>query len=123
MENNREETGKEQAIRDEKGRFLKGVSGNPKGRPLGVRDFATDFEEAIRGIKDAKTGEQITMQDIIRLGLQRMIKGSAKFDVLYRDLLDRHYGKAKQTVDLHGSLSVNIDPEERAMIEKAIDDL
>jgi ribosomal protein RSM22 (predicted rRNA methylase) len=35
---NPENTGKMQEIRDEKGKFIKGVSGNPLGKPLGTKN-------------------------------------------------------------------------------------
>jgi hypothetical protein len=37
----------EQAGRDENGRFVKGCSGNPSGRPLGARNKATETAELL----------------------------------------------------------------------------
>jgi hypothetical protein len=41
-----ENTGEKQA-RDEKGRFLEGVSGNPEGKPKGSKNQLTLLEEAL----------------------------------------------------------------------------
>jgi len=73
------------------------VEGNKLGgRPKGSRDFYTDFKEAIKRIKDKNTGEELTEQDIIKIGLEKMLKGDARFEGLYKDLMDRVYGKPMQ---------------------------
>lgn len=43
---NATETGQEQALRDDKGRFLPGASPNPGGKPKGLKDKATKIKEA-----------------------------------------------------------------------------
>ena len=45
--------------------FKPGQSGNPKGRPKGVRNFETDLDEALRALVEVKTNggvRRITMQ-------------------------------------------------------------
>jgi len=45
--------------------FKPGQSGNPKGRPKGVRNFETDLDEALRALGEVKTNggvRRITMQ-------------------------------------------------------------
>lgn len=77
------------------------VEGNKLGgRPKGSRDFYTDFKEAIKRIKDKNTGEELTEQDIIKIGIEKMLKGDARFEGLYKDLMDRVYGKPHQTADI-----------------------
>ena len=44
-----QKTSKDQAIRDTSGRFKKGVSGNPTGRPAGVKNNATKLRESLEG--------------------------------------------------------------------------
>lgn len=88
--------------RDENGRLAKGVILNPMGRPKGSRNFSTDFEEAIKGIKDKDTGEQLTMEKIVKIGITKMLRGDARFEGLYKDLLDRMYGKPLQKQEVSG---------------------
>lgn len=78
--------------------YKKGESGNPAGRPLGSKNFYTDFKEAIKNIKDKDTGEELTEIKIIEIGMKKMLKGDARFEGLYKDLLDRVYGKPKQEI-------------------------
>lgn len=81
--------------------FVKGDPNiNKNGRPKGSRDFYTDFKEAIQRIKDKNSGEALTEQDIIKIGLEKMLKGDARFEGLYKDLLDRVYGKPMQKTDI-----------------------
>jgi hypothetical protein len=47
MEEKTSETGGKQVLRDEGGRFVKGVSGNPSGSPKGRRTALVEIEEAI----------------------------------------------------------------------------
>lgn len=42
-------TSKKQAIRDDSGRFKKGVSGNPSGRPVGTKNHSTLLRESLEG--------------------------------------------------------------------------
>ena len=82
-------------VRDENGRIIAGVL-NPNGRPKGSKDFYTDFKNAIKQIKDKNTGEELTETHIIKIGLEKMLKGDARFEGLYKDLMDRVYGKPMQ---------------------------
>jgi len=52
MDDKPENTGELQDIRDKKGRFKEGVSGNPKGKPEGAKNYLTQLEEAIKGYED-----------------------------------------------------------------------
>ena len=111
------------ALRDENGRIVGGVL-NPNGRPLGSRNFYTDFREAIKRIKDEKTGESITETDIIAIGLKKMLKGDERFEGLYKDLLDRVYGRATQPVENTTKLELStVDPSHIAIAEKYEEEL
>lgn len=103
MEKDRENpvtTGNKEEIRNPDGTIKAGHTLNPNGRPKGTRDFYTDFKEAIQRIKDKNSGEALTEQDIIKIGLEKMLKGDARFEGLYKDLLDRVYGKPMQKTDI-----------------------
>jgi hypothetical protein len=120
-ETNAKETSEklEEVKRGPDGRLLPGSRLNPEnigiGRPQGRRDFVTDFEEAIKGIKDKDTGEQLTMQKIIQTGLKKMMQGNGtKFESLYMDLVDRVYGKSKQTTEITGLNGTPLIPDSKA---------
>ncbi len=71
MEENREETGIKQEIRDEQGRFIPGVSGNPNGRPAGTRSFTTKVKEALEKIAEGKdySYEEAFIKTILKKGI------------------------------------------------------
>ena len=46
--------GEMQGIRDEKGRFIEGVSGNPEGKIKGTKNYLTQLEEAIEKYETEK---------------------------------------------------------------------
>jgi len=90
------------------------------GRPKGSRDFYTDFKEAILSIKDKNTGEALDEIKIIKIGLEKMLKGDARFEGLYKDLLDRVYGKPKQTIESRTEATVTITEEDKKKAENII---
>jgi hypothetical protein len=99
MEENTEIIPEEQEIiRNPDGTFVKGVSGNPKGRTAGTRDFATDFDEVV---KDIAKENNITVSDVRKVLLKQAYKqakdGNYSF---YKDIHDRVYGQAKNTTDI-----------------------
>lgn len=47
-------TGKVQVIRDKKGRFAEGISGNIKGKPPGSKNYLTLLEEALKEYETEK---------------------------------------------------------------------
>ena len=65
-----------------RGRFKKGVSGNPSGRPKGSRNLKTDLGKMLKKrITVREDGEvrKITQQEAILLGLfNQALKGDAK---------------------------------------------
>src|SRR5580704_11331410 len=76
-------------MRDERGRLLKGVSGNPGGRPKGLQDV------------------QALAREHTKLAIETLVKW-AKSDnpqaavAATNSLLDRGYGKATQPTELSG---------------------
>lgn len=115
---------KKEIVRNPDGTFVKGFAPNPSGRPKGSRNFTTDFEEAIKGIKDKDTGQQLTIETIIKTGIIKMMKGDARFEGLYKDLLDRVYGKAHQTSDITsgGEPISTLTESEKEKLNKLLDD-
>lgn len=93
----RENTGIEQEIRDEAGRFLPGVSGNPDGRPKGAENFATKWKKAIEKIADANNTDPDDIErQLLLVGYKKAKDGDYQF---YRDIFDRVYGKPQQSID------------------------
>lgn len=86
--------------REKGGLFKKGFSANPKGKKAGTRDFYTDFKKAIKALGKGDDGKKMTEIEIIRVGLEKMLKGDVRFEALYLDLMDRVYGKAVQPTSL-----------------------
>jgi hypothetical protein len=83
-------------------RWVKGESGNPKGRPKGSRNrskVAMQWLELSEKTNNPITGvtEHLEQQDIMTLAL---IKKAREGDVMaYRELMDSAHGKAQQPID------------------------
>jgi hypothetical protein len=80
-------------------RFKKGQSGNPAGRPKGSRNYRTLFREAYTAIeKDLGLGKNpdALLVEILKRGIKEALKGNYSF---YKDIMDRLYGKPKQTIE------------------------
>lgn len=83
--------------------FEKGISGNPNGRPKGVRNRSTLVREWLEVKQKAKnpiTGqtEELEQQDLMTLAL---IKKAREGDVqAYRELMDSAHGKVEQKTDI-----------------------
>ena len=87
-------TGINQEIRDEKGRFVKGFSGNPAGKPKGVKHMTTILSEALTKVAEGSgDSEDITI-------VKALIKKAKAGDVTaIREIWDRMEGKAQQFID------------------------
>ena len=84
-----EEQKKPAVLRDSKGRFLKGVSGNPRGRaplPPEFRTFAAESPARLRAIADDP---------------DTPVKLKAEIERWFTEMW---YGKAPQALDLEGTL-------------------
>jgi len=79
--------------------WKKGQSGNPNGRPKGARNFKTIFIEAAKAVAESlKLGKEPdkVLLEIVKRGIAQALKGNYSF---YKDILDRLYGQAKQTIE------------------------
>lgn len=107
---NPEKSGTIQEGRDEKGRFIPGISGNPEGKPPGTKNFSTDFDEAV---EDIAIEENITKSEARKMLLKKAYYeakgGNFNF---YKDIIDRDYGKVKENVD------VGVSDELKTLFEK-----
>ncbi|MEK6880633.1 MAG: hypothetical protein AABY22_13535, partial [Nanoarchaeota archaeon] len=79
-------------VRDDKGRF---VNGHPPlgGRPIGVRDFITDFEDSI---SELAAEEGITFSEarkkMLKVAYRESLNANFSF---YKDTIDRYYGNTE----------------------------
>jgi len=80
---------------------VKGERRNPNGRPKGQRNYATIYKEALIQIGKSQNMTPEQVEELMhKSGLSKAIKGDYAF---YRDVLDRLYGKPKQSVGLEGT--------------------
>ena len=86
--------------------FEKGQSGNPNGRPLGQKNYATLYKEAL--IKLAKLNDKEPEEleiEMISKGILSARAGDYRF---YKDVLDRLHGTAQNNVNLSGEMTSKI---------------
>lgn len=105
-----EKAGDNQEIRNDKGQFVPGVSGNPAGKPRGTESFRTKFIRVIEkiGKESNLTSDEVEAQLII-VGLKKAREGDYNF---YRDIFDRNYGRPVQTTELTGKDGEPLMPQE-----------
>lgn len=88
-------------LRDENGRLLPNQpSLNPSGRPVGSRDFATDFDEVVEEIAEENgiTRSQ-ARKHLLKVAYKQAKEGNYSF---YKDIHDRVYGQAVSKTELTG---------------------
>jgi len=99
MEENRENP-KIAGIKQERnpdGTFLKGVSGNPAGRPVGSLDFKTKFEIFLDKLaKQNNMSPQEIDEQLFAVAYKKAKEGDYQF---WKDVHDRIYGKPLQSID------------------------
>lgn len=86
----------------------KGERLNPNGRPLGQKNYATLFKEAIIKLAKLNNKEPDELElEIISKGILKAREGEYNF---YKDVLDRLHGKAaeKLEVDNKGEITIKI---------------
>jgi hypothetical protein len=111
-----ENSGKKQ-VRDKKGRWLPGVSGNPKGKPTGRRNFGTDFDLALEEVAEAlrlgRNPDKVKIE-IVKKGILEALKGKYPF---WKEIMERYYGKITEKVEMDTKI------EEIKKIEEALREL
>ena len=94
------EKGTDKRLANLKGPWKKGESGNPEGRKLGQRPYASIYRAALEKIGRTKdmTPEQVEelMEEV---GLGKALSGDFAFQ---KDIKDRLYGKPSQALELSG---------------------
>jgi len=93
-------------VRNDKGQFVKGHSGNPEGKPVGLRNKSTAIKEFI----EHATVEQLeqSAEDIMNTAI-RMAKGGdrAMIKLLLGDMLSHVRGEETQKA-ADGAVEINI---------------
>jgi hypothetical protein len=81
------------------GQFKKGDPRiNREGRPLGTKNFATDFDEVVQDIAKAN---KITISEARKILFRRAYSEAKDGNFpYYKDIMDRYYGKAKDYLDM-----------------------
>ena len=94
--------------------FKKGQSGNPKGRPKGVKNLTTDLQEELESkIQITEDGKQKTVTKQ-RAMLKQMLQKAMNGDARSADVL------IKLAISIEESKSGIIDDEELAAEDEAI---
>ncbi len=90
-------TGKKQGIRDEKGRFVEGVSGNPLGggRPQGSVSITTAIKNKLREIPEGKKKTYLSLL-IERIMAKAIVEGDQQTIKLIWNYIE---GMPKETID------------------------
>lgn len=71
---------------------------NLNGRPKGVKNFKTIFEEAVKKIAKEKEIDPESIEvDLVIKAIAEARRGDYKY---YKDIFDRIYGQPKQTIGL-----------------------
>lgn len=79
---------------------------NLEGRPIGSKNFSTLFDAAIRKIiKEQKIPIEDPEIDLVVKAVVEALKGNYAY---YRDIMDRRYGQAKQTIETSGETEVKL---------------
>ena len=91
-----------QVKRDENGRYMKGYSGNPKGKEVGTRHLTTKVREALEKIAD---GSDISYEEALikKILHKAIVEGDVRMIQLIWNYLD---GLPRQSIDLEGNVRI-----------------
>lgn len=87
----------------EKGKWKKGQSGNPAGRPKKLPELRELLANVLGDEKDGKTAAEAILMAL----RAKATKGDVRAAEL---LLDRAYGKPKQDIDIEANIATVIRP-------------
>ena len=79
--------------------FKKGQSGNPNGRPKKERTLINIAEAMLKEKVPLEGHDELMAQALVKQWLINCLKGNAP---LFKELLDRLYGKAPEHITLEG---------------------
>jgi len=100
-------TGEKQVLRNEKGQFVEGVSGNPNGRPQGSLSLKTKIIHALEKYSEEK-GK--TLAEVFAdIGIKKAIDGDHQF---WKTIISYVDGMPKESIEHSGKIE-NILSEEQ----------
>lgn len=90
------------------GQFLPGNKASP-GKPKGTNNFETDFDEAVLELaKENGMTRSEARKLLLKVAFNNAKEGNYSF---YKDIHDRIYGKAKESLELGGEITIKIAKE------------
>jgi len=105
----------EKKDRDERGRFVKGKEPGP-GRPIGVKNFITIYEVAVKKIAKEKNIKECDVEvDLVIRAIAEARGGNYNY---YKDICDRVYGKPKETHEVISEDLKEVSQLLRGILEK-----
>jgi hypothetical protein len=119
---NPENSGKKEG-RDDKGRFVSGISGNPKGKPKGTISIVARLRRELLKIPPGlpKEERKTYVELVVKKYFQSIFSGSERILI---DLVDRIDGKPKQLLDFGDSIPtqviINLQNKEIEMAKERI---
>lgn len=105
---NTDKPAKQETNRDEKGRFVPGVSGNPKGRPPKEHSLT----DAVREFFDANPEKK---HELVKSVVNRAVRGDVTAAKLVWEYMD---GKATQRTEIK---DVTEEPEELQLLREIVE--
>lgn len=94
--------------------FPKGVSGNPNGRPKGIRNRSTIVREALEAKIRGEDGNEIEVVDA--LVVAQVAKAMTGDTPAFKELMDSGYGKLTDKQEISGpdGAAISIMPADEA---------
>ena len=101
--------GKKQGKRDKKGRFVKGVSGNPKGKLPGTVSITTEIK---RKLAEVPKGQRMSYLDVLVKGIiaKAVAEGDERMIKLIWNYVD---GMPRQTHEVEGEIKTKLELDDK----------
>ena len=100
-------------------RFKNGQSGNPKGRPRGTKNFATDLQEELSETIPVREGNRRVRVTKQRAMIKRVIQKALEGDIRSIEVLVKHSSQTPAMDELD-HIADDLSPEDRAILEEAV---
>ena len=112
MLNDPDNTGEIQVIRDKRGRFVEGISGNKKGKPKGSVNEVTKFKEAIALFEKE---QQKSIYDFI---LKKSLTNPQVLVTIFKALIPQHIETEMEVTNITDIYNPYKDMSDDELIEK-----